>query len=244
VDSLTDPPEWEQQGAYTVERLVRIDPCFLCYTPPVQYVDVPAAAAAREGAFTFGSFNAAMKLSDHVLGLWSRILASVAGSRMIIKASGMEEESVRESLRERMVRMGIDPSRVEVVGRTQRPVDHMLRYHEVDLALDTFPYHGTTTTCEAMFMGVPVLTLAGQTHAARVGVSLLTNVGLPELVCHSDEEYVQKAVMYGTQRDRLAALRTGLRERLLASPLCDGKAYGARMGEALRGMWRAHCEGT
>ena len=114
-------------------------------------------------------------------------------------------------------------------------------YARMDVMLDSYPYHGTTTTCESLYMGVPVVTLAGRVCAARVGLSILTNVGLPELVAKDEDDYVQIAVGLAGDAARLAQIRSGLRAKMRASPVCDGPRFAKRFGEALRGMWREKC---
>jgi predicted O-linked N-acetylglucosamine transferase (SPINDLY family) len=136
---------------------------------------------------------------------------------------------------------GIGPERVAMVDMVPNKLDHWNMYRRIDIALDTFPYNGTTTTCEALYMGVPVVTLKGELHAGRVGASLLTAAGLSELIASSPDEFVKRAAGLAADRQRLAELRSGMRERLRASALCDGPAYARRLDSALRQMWRAWC---
>ena len=143
--------------------------------------------------------------------------------------------------RELFEKAGIVPERVELLGRLPDFSDHLSCYNRVDIALDTFPYHGTTTTCEALWMGVPVVSLAGKAHASRVGVSLLSNVGLPELVGSSEEEYVQIAVQLANNLPRLKSLHSSLRERMQKSPLTDAPRFARDVEMAYREMWRTWC---
>ncbi|HEY4117562.1 MAG TPA: hypothetical protein VGM56_06895, partial [Byssovorax sp.] len=131
--------------------------------------------------------------------------------------------------------------RVDLFDRTADAKTHLAHYHDIDLALDTFPYHGTTTTCEALWMGVPVVALAGRSHIARTGVSVLTNAGLPELVADDVAAYVDLAVELAGDVRRLEALRLGMRERLLASPLLDARTYARDFESAIRGLWQRWC---
>ncbi len=234
VDSHTDPAGSE---GLAVERLVRIDPCFLCYTPPR---DAPACGPgprARGAAPAFGSFNVVTKVNGATLGLWKRVLEAGPGTRLVVKSRGIEHEAVRADVRARMRAAGIDVERVDLLGRVQERAGHLAAYARVDVALDPFPYHGTTTTCEALYMGVPVATLAGPTHASRVGVSLLTNAGLPELVARSEEEYVRLAAELMADGARLDRWRGALRGQLLASPLCDGPGLARRFFVAIGAAW-------
>jgi len=239
VDSLTDPPG--DADAFVTERLVRLDPCFLCYRAPA---DAPPVTT-REGApLTYGSFNAIQKINDPLIALWARVLKESPDSRMAIKSMNLDDEGVRGALLGRFERAGVDPSRIELLAPTRGIVEHLASYARVDVALDTFPYHGTTTTCEALFMGVPVVTRAGDRHASRVGVSLLNAVGLREHVAASDDEYVRIAAALGADAARRASLRAGLRGQVQGSVLCDEAAFCRRLEHALRSMWRTWCEET
>ena len=231
--------------ALATERLVRIDPCFLCYTPPEDAPDVSPGPRETgdggEGSVVFGSFNVITKVNDRTLALWKRVLDAVPGSRLVVKSRGLEDEGVRDDVARRMHAAGMDASRIELVGKIESRAGHLEAYSRVDIALDPWPYHGTTTTCEALLMGVPVVSLAGWTHAARVGVSLLTNAGLPELIAQSEDAYVRIAADLAGDAERLRTLRTTLRPRLLASPVCDAGAFAARFYEAVERAWDGKC---
>jgi len=235
VDSITDPPGAER---LSVEKLVRLDPCFLCFVPPEL---APEASRTRGRPITFGSFNHLPKINDKLLRLWARVLEAVPGSRMVIKAEALSHADTRGSLMERFVASGAEASRVEIRPPTTTRAEHLAMYSEIDIALDTFPYHGTTTTCEAMYVGVPVVTLAGNSHVSRVGVSLLTNAGMAENVAGSEDEYVRIAAGLAGEGARLDSLRGGLRKQMMASPLCDTGAFAKRFQAALRVMWRDRC---
>jgi len=169
------------------------------------------------------------------------VLGAAPGARLLLKHRGASEEASRARIEHELTSRGAPPGSVELVGHI-RPVDeHLAQYHRADLALDTFPYHGTTTTCEAAWMGVPTLTLAGDRHAARVGASLNAALGLPEFVARSHAEYVSKGAAFAADPSGLRALRPGLRARMRASPLMDGPAHGAAFAGALRALWRDAC---
>jgi protein O-GlcNAc transferase len=237
VDSRTDPPG--VADAFAAERLVRLDPCFLCFAPPA---DAPPVRGERQpGPFIFGSFNNAFKLHPDTLDAWARILNAVPGSILLLKSQGLDHPAMRDACLARLTARGLDRSRIEICGYAKTYADHLAMYHRVDLALDSFPYHGTTTTCEALWMGVPVLTLEGRCHAARVGVSLLSNVGLDGLIARDPEGYVRLAVERATDPATLARDRAGLRERMAASPLTDAPGFARRFETALRTCWHAWC---
>jgi predicted O-linked N-acetylglucosamine transferase (SPINDLY family) len=191
----------------------------------------------------FGSFNASRKINRGLIALWSRLLRETPGSTMILKSFDFAARGATERLRDEFARHGIGPDRLTFLAATRSLAEHLALYSRMDVALDAFPYHGTTTTCEALWMGVPVVTLAGRTHAGRVGVSLLTNAGVPELIAPSEDEYVRIARETALDGPRLAAYRASLRGHIAASPICDADAFAARFQEALRAMWRAWCSG-
>lgn len=235
VDSLTDPaPEADR---YATEKLVRLDPCFLCYTPR-NLPPVGSAPAKANGFVTFGTFNKITKYTDEAFALWSQILARVPGSKLLIKTAALDGADVRENMFARLERSGIPRARVELAGLQEKAGDHLRMYDRVDIALDTFPYNGTTTTCEALAMGVPVVALEGVPHAARVGVSLLHASGFPENLASTESRYVERAVALASAPPD----RASVRQRLLSSALCDGPAYAGRWGGAIRTMWREWCE--
>lgn len=237
VDSLTDPPGAD---AFASERLCRLDPCFLCFTAPE---DAPAPAAPPGGAPVFGSFNALQKFNGPLVSLWARVLARVPGSRLVLKNKSLSDPALADDVRARFAAAGVEASRVSVLPWARSAGEHLSCYSGLSAALDTFPYHGTTTTCEALFMGVPVVTLAGEDarprHASRVGVSLLSAAGLKGWIARDEEAYVELAASLATP-DR-GPRGAALREAFLASPVCDRGAYAARLGAALRDMWRARC---
>lgn len=235
VDSITDPPGAE---AFATERLLHADPCFLCYTIPA---DAPEPQrTAREGV-TFGSFNVISKVGPQVLDAWARVMHATPGSRLLLKARSLGSESLRARLRADFERRGIEPGRVECLAFVKGRMNHLALYSRVDVALDPFPYNGTTTTCEALSMGVPVVTMEGDRHASRVGVSLLRAAGLDELVARSPEAYIELASSLAQDTARLDAFRRDLRPRMLASPLCDAQAFVERFERAIRSAWREWC---
>ncbi|MBL9031407.1 MAG: tetratricopeptide repeat protein [Phycisphaerae bacterium] len=239
VDSHTDPPGAD---AFAVERLVRLDPCFLCYAPPGDAPQVSPGPA--EGApIAFGSFNAATKINAPLIELWARVLDAVPGSVLVLKAFNFRDPAMRDAMLARFTSGGIGPERLRLLPPAGSIPEHLGFYGRLHVALDTFPYHGTTTTLEALLMGVPVVTLAGRSHASRVGVSLLTNMGLGDLVARDAVEFVRLASGLARDGERLRQLRGSLRPTLMASPICDGAAYAARFARAIRDLWRRWCAG-
>ncbi len=235
VDRVTDPPG--RTDHWHTERLVHMPHTFSVYDPLGEMPDVAPPPSERRGYVTFGSMNHVRKLGEGVLGAWAEILDRVPESRLLIKNVSLDLDAAADRLRAALEKLGVDAARVRLVGRTPGRTAHLETYGEVDIALDSFPYHGTTTTCESLYMGVPVVTLAGEDHRGRVGVSQLTAVGLESLVAESVEAYVEKAVALATDADRLASLRAGLRDRMRASPLMDAAGFTRDFEGALRAIW-------
>jgi len=236
VDSITDPPGAE---ACCTERLLRLDPCFLCYRPPE--LDASPTMPA-DGPLTFGSFNNGAKISPACAALWARVLHAVPGSRLLMKTQTLADPSTQRELSRRLSAEGITEDRVEMIAWSPTRAEHLGLYGRVHVALDTIPYNGTTTTCEALWMGVPVVTVRGDRHASRVSASLLTAAGHPEWIAQDADGFVRIATGLLGDMDRLASLRSSLRDELRASPLLDAKAYSGRFHAALRGCWRSWCE--
>jgi protein O-GlcNAc transferase len=251
VDSVTDPMTGSHGSgadAYSTERLVRLDPCFLCYRPAPEAMEVVkgrsgAARRAGSGGVTFGSFNVLQKVTDQLLALWARVIGSVPGSRLVLKTQGFNQQAIQELMAERLVRAGVAAGRFELLPWIPSVRGHFEAYEGIDVALDTHPYNGTTTTCDALVMGVPVVTLAGKHHASRVGASILTAVGLEECIADSPDAYVAIASRLAGDLSRLDRWRRELPERALASALCDGPAYARRFERALRDMWQSRVVG-
>lgn len=238
TDAIADPPG-ETDHLYT-EQLVRLPGAFLCYGPPEDAPAVSELPARASGGVTFGCFNVLAKVTPRMVAAWSALLAAVPDARLVLKSAPLVDESTRELVRERFRARGADLARVELLGPVSRR-EHFETYHRIDIALDTFPYNGTTTTFEALWMGVPVVTVAGRTHASRVGASLLENAGLGGWVARSLEEYVELAAAKARRTDELAELRAGLRERIARSPLTGAALFTSRLEEAYRRIWRNWC---
>jgi len=235
TDSWADPAG--QTDEFYTEELVRLPHGFLCYQPPHDSPDVGSLPALETGRVTFGSFNNRMKITPEAVDLWSAILKAVPNAGLILKSTPLSDKKTCELLKERFLQNGIDPERIELLGHIPSPVDHLKLYNRIDIGLDTFPYNGTTTTCEALWMGVPVIALSGDSHASRVGMSILSNVGLPELIAESAEEYVQKAVQLANDPDRVSNLRANLRPMMAHSPLMDANGFTRSLEKAYREMW-------
>lgn len=243
VDAITDPLDGDSD-ALAVERLIRLDRCFLAYRPPAQ-APAPRLAIGNDAAspIWFGSFNAPAKISEQTLDMWCRILGEEDRSRMLIKGVGLEHEAARDALLGRIRSRGIDASRVRIVGPTASTAEHLDLYAGIHVALDTTPYSGTTTTCEALWMGVPVVTLRGAVHASRVGASLLTSVGHPEWIADSPESYASIALGLGRDSRAVASLRSTLRQDMERSALRDESAHTGAIEHAYTALWNSRIAG-
>jgi predicted O-linked N-acetylglucosamine transferase (SPINDLY family) len=194
------------------------------------------------GYLTFGSFQKTTKLNDNVLAAWGRIMQKLPRARLRLQNQALKSSTVRQLLLERLARSGIAPERVSLAESVPRP-EYLAAHARIDIILDTFPFTGGTTTCEALWMGVPTLTIAGDNMLARQGASLLACAGLAEWIAGDAEEYVAKAVAHSADLEKLAALRAGLRHQVLASPLFDGPRFARHFQEALWGMWQRFTAG-
>lgn len=238
TDVLTDPLNTKQKH---VEELVRLPECFLCYTPSSEAGPVTPAPALSNGFITFGSFNNLAKITPKVLEVWARILRAVPNSRLVVKCKPFCCDSIRQCFLSTLEQLGVESLCVDLLPLILFNHDHMQAYSLMDISLDTFPYAGTTTTCESLYMGVPCVTMAGSVHAHNVGVSLLSNVGLGHLIAKTEDEYVRIALQLASDVSALSELRTALRERMLKSPLCNGSKFTLGLESAYRNMWHNYC---
>ena len=217
-----------------------MDRCFLCYSPPADHPQVEDKAGRDK--IVFGSFNSISKVNPRVMQLWVQILRRVPGSTLVIKALQFGEESMIENARQQLITHGVDPDRLQVFGAMPNTFDHLNLYNEIDIGLDPFPYNGTTTSCEAMLMGIPVVSMCGEVHSARVGLSLMNAVGLGELVAGSPDDYINLATELALDVPRLRNLQSGMRDRLLSSSLMDRDDFNSHFAASVRSMWRSYCE--
>jgi predicted O-linked N-acetylglucosamine transferase (SPINDLY family)/glycosyltransferase involved in cell wall biosynthesis len=223
TDAFADP-QGTTEHLHT-EKLIRVPDCAWCFEPDSAAPEVEPLPALQNGFVTFGCFNNMAKLNPALFETWAEILLRVPGSHLRLKARTLTDDGVRKELKSYFTERGIEEDRLDFFGHTKKIVEHLGHYHSVDIALDSFPYHGTTTTCEAMWMGCPVVTRAGKAHVSRVGVSLLNAVGLQEFITETREAYIEKAVALAAQTDRLQELRSSMRERLRQSVLMDEKRF-------------------
>ena len=224
------------QAQFT-ETVWRLPDSYLCFTPPAERVAVAPPPLAANGHVTFGCFNHLMKMNDAVVAVWARILHAVPNARLFLKAKQLDDACARDATRARFASHGIDASRLILEGRSPR-AQYFEAYGRVDIALSPFPYPGGTTSVEGLWMGVPVLCLRGDRFLSNICTSMLHSADLADWIADDHDDYVAKAIAFAADVSRLAALRAGLREALLASPLCDAARFARNLEAAFEGMWR------
>ena len=241
IDYIVADPRVLPAGeeSHFIEQPWRLPDCYLCFTPPQDEVEVSSLPMLSQGYVTFGCFNKLSKMNDAVLALWARVLHAVPQSRLLLKAKELTDASARGITHARFAAHGIAPERIVMEGFSAR-AEYLAHYQRVDIALDPFPYPGGTTTVEALWMGVPVLSRRGSRFLSHAGESLLYAAGLADWVADDDADYVEKARTYAADVTQLVALRAGLRAQLVVSPLCDAPRFAAHLGDALNGMWQAY----
>jgi len=238
ADAWALPAGEEDQFTETPWRLPE---SYICFSPPDLPVEVGSLPALEKGSITFGCFNNLNKINDEVVACWARVLQAVPDAQLFLKTRHLGGIEGRAKLAARFARFGVAPERLILDGQFASHDAHFQAYHQVDIALDPFPYPGITTTVEALWMGVPVLSMRGHRFISHQGETILHNVGLPEWIALDEDDYVAKAAAFASDKRALAQLRAGLRERLLASPLCDAPRFARNFEAAMRGMWQKWC---
>ncbi len=238
TDELADPAESQQ---YFSEELVYLPDGFLCYRPREDTGELSGPPVERKGYITFGSFNSNTKISPPLVAMWAEVLRVNGASKLLLKFNGGDEDEIREIYLQEFERLGIERGRIDIYG-FKPPAEHFSLYEEVDIGLDTYPYNGTTTTCEALWMGVPVVSLVGKHHASRVGLSILSRVGLEYFTAENPREYVSKATALAENIEYLRKIRMSSRGRMMSCTLCDSVRFSRQVESAYRQVWRRWCQ--
>jgi protein O-GlcNAc transferase len=237
TDPWIDPIETRHLDDRYSEKSIRLQDTFWCYDPLVTHIEVSEPPVKAHGHITFGCLNNPAKLGDKTFALWAQVMHRVEGSRLLLLIANGE---ARTSVSAKFAALGIDPSRITFVDYRLR--DNYLRlYGQIDIVLDTFPYNGHTTSLDALWMGVPVVTIIGNTPWSRAGYGLLSNLGLTELAADSEDAFVHIAIDLSEDILRLERIRAGLRDRMTRSPLMDGKRFAASLEQAYRQAWTEWC---
>ncbi len=227
VDDISDT-----KNSLSVEKLIKLPNCFLCFRP---YENLPDIQCTNEDVFNFGSFNNALKITDEVVKVWSEILKLCTNARLIIKNWACKSLKYKQNLLNKFTQYGVEKSSIVLLSPTKTLNDHLLSYNQINLALDTWPYNGTTTTCEALAMGVPSLSICGNVHANRVGATILQAVGLPEFICNNTSEYINRAVDLACSKDKInTKYKMQMRQQMLQSTLCDEKQFSQNFINLIR----------
>ncbi len=240
TDEWADPVE--EKGQYYSEKLIRIPDGFLCFQPAVNIPDVAPAPFNKNGYITFGSFNNLQKINTQVISLWASVLNSVNNSRIVLKARGLDDDDARQRIFSEFSQLEVVAERITLLNYEENIGDHLVNYSLIDIALETFPYNGTVTTCEALWMGVPVITLRGDMHISRVGESIMYQAGLPDLIAETSENYIKIATDISNNPELINHLRGNLRPHLAHSKLMDAKGFIGHLESIYRDMWHCYCE--
>jgi len=237
TDALQDPPGASEH--LHTENLVRLPHSCWCYTADDDAPDVSETPALKNGFITFGSLNKIVKVSEPCARLWAKVLEEVPKSRLLVSVAGAD---AAEPVGKRLSSFGLPADRVDILGKTGTSTQYLERYHQIDIALDTFPFNGITTTCEGLWMGVSCVSLSGGTSVSRAGRSILHAGNLPQLATDTPEQFLHVATQLAKDPPRIRDLRLTMRERLLTSPLMDHRRFARDLEAAYREMWRAWCE--
>ncbi|WP_225031234.1 tetratricopeptide repeat protein [Paraburkholderia sp. XV] len=228
----------EAEEAHFVEKPWRLPDSYLCFTPPAESVETGTLPVIANGHITFGYFGNVTKVTDHVVAVWSTLLQKVPGAVLFLKSGQFDDAHVRDSFVRRFAMRGVPATRLIIEGRSARDA-YLAAYRRVDMMLSPFPYGGGTTTAEAFWMGVPVLCRGGDRFVTHIAETMCHTAGLADWIAADDAAYVDKAVAFAADRERLSVLRGSLRAQLLASPLCDATRFARNLEAALHGMWEA-----
>ena len=241
TDGVIHPETTIQQAAEDIYRLPR---CWVCYRPrdDVPGVAPPPSAEAGTSGVTFGSFNNLNKVSPRTIALWAGVLRAVPGSQLLIKSRPLGSGLVQQRLRAAFADHGIEAERLLLYGSVVGSGNHMAMYNRIDVGLDSFPFTGGTTTMDTLWMGVPVITLVGETHAERMSASLLNALDRPEWIADTEEAFIAKAAALAADEELRVSLRAGQRRRMAESTLCDGAGLARAMEDAYRDMWRRYLD--
>ena len=240
TDEIADPAGLSDK--IHTEKLIRLQDGFLCYKPPQDAPLVARSPHKANGYITFGSFNNLAKTNPDVLEAWATIMSNVKDSNLMLKCAGLNNTIAASDIVSFFETKGINAGRIHTFGNTPSRHEHLEKYSKIDIALDPFPYCGTTTTCEALWMGVPVVTLEGLVHRARVGSSLLNQIGLNELVGESTNQYMEIAIKLAAQPKKINSIRESLRDRMTRSSLTNAKEFTSKLESAYKLIWSEWCE--
>lgn len=238
TDAIADPPGSEK---FYTEELIHLPDGFLCYGPGERMPPMLPLPALQNGYITFGAFNGSDKINPVVINLWAEVLKATKHSKLMLKFIIGRDDEARKNYLRQFEKQGVDPNRIEIHGWLPLS-EHLKLYNQIDISLDTFPYNGTTTTCQSLLMGVPVISLVGEHHMSRVGLDLLSRLDMQFFAAATPEEYVKKAVALASKPEALARIRETMRMRMATSPLCNRDLFTHNIEQAYRKMWHRWCQ--
>jgi predicted O-linked N-acetylglucosamine transferase (SPINDLY family) len=239
TDGYIDPEGVAEE--FSSETLVKMPVSYYCYRPNDDSPPVNDLPAIQNGYLTFGAFNSYAKLTQPTLALWTTVLQAVSGSKLRVMTRELNDPVLRQELYDRFTLFGISPERL-IMGSAPSTEETLKAYHQIDIGLDPFPFCGATTTCQALWMGVPVITLVGKTPAARAGLSILSALGLTEVIAYTSQDYLNIAIRLAGEIEYLQRLRATMRDRMTASPLMDAVGFTRHLESAYRAMWEKWCK--
>lgn len=227
-----------QDADHFSEQIWQLPETYICLSIPEMALEINTLPALKNGFVTFASFNNLVKMNDATVALWARILAAIPSAKLLLKAHQLKDAATVKATLQRFAAQHIGTERLILEGPTTLRANHLTTYHRADLALDPFPYPGVTTSAEALWMGVPVLSMQGDRFMSRTATSIAHNVGLPDWVAANEDDYVAKAIHFASDLAKLSALRNQLREQVRNSPLFDAPRFAKHFEDALWGMWQ------
>jgi predicted O-linked N-acetylglucosamine transferase (SPINDLY family) len=227
---------------FNSEQLIKLPNSYFCYRPLDKAPPINDLPAKERGYITFGCFNQLGKLTTAMQILWAKLLNAIPNAKLLLKNKSFQDEPTRRNLLNKLIQLGITAEHLQLEPTIPDVHEHLKLYQRIDIALDTYPYNGATTTCEALWMGVPVISLQGETQVSRMGLSILSTVGLSEWVASTPEEYFQLAIKFANDINQLQQLRQTMRQRLQASPLLDGITFTRHLEQVYRQVWEKWCE--
>jgi len=234
TDNYLDPDGMSEPLSSEIPQ--RMPASFFCYHPHENSPPVSPLPAIQQGYITFSAFHNHSKLNQHTFALWAKILHAISDAKLVIQNKSLKSVAIQHTLRNRFAELGIAPERL-IVRESVPYTDYLKAYDQIDIALDSYPFNGGATTCDALWMGIPVVTLVGDRSVSRMGLSILSTVGLTELITYTQQEYIERTIKLAGDLDHLQALRTGMRDRMQASPLLNGIRFTRHLEAAYRQMW-------
>jgi len=221
-----------------VEKIIRLPEISQCFTPPDFNLEVSNLPFLKNKFFTFGCINKLSKINDDVIALWSKILLTIPQAKLLLKSKEFDNKIINENIIEKFKKKNINKNKIILIGSTNTRKDTLKIYNQIDIALDPFPFQGNTSTCEAIWMGVPVLTLKGHRYLSHFGESINSNLKMNDWVAHDENDYIKKAKFFSSNIDKLIKIRENLRKVAIESPVFDAKRFSKNFIQMLLKTWR------